>query len=137
MLSLWNDFDRIGMPNLPGWDPSRVLDNFTSFSVSSPIQVNYENDHVLITADMPGVDPEHLDLAYEGGSLSIVGQRDSTKSYRFRVDLGNEYDADKIEARLDKGVLTIKAEKRPEAMPKTIALKGVEAKKSLESGESK
>lgn len=137
MMSLWNQLDRMGMPNLLGWDPSRVLDNFTSFSVSSPIQVNYENDHVTITADMPGVDPEHLDLTYEGGSLSVVGQRDSNKSYRFSINLGNQYNADTIEARLDKGVLTIKAEKRPEAKPKRIALKGVEATKSLESGQSK
>jgi HSP20 family protein len=136
MLSLLNDFDRIAMPTLLGWDPSRVLGNFTSISGSSPIEVKYDNDRVYITADMPGVDPEHLDLTFEGGSLSVVGQRDENKSYRFTVQLGNEYDGDKIEAQLDKGVLTISAEKRPEAKPKKIALKGGGAK-SLESGESK
>jgi HSP20 family protein len=136
MLSLWKDFDRIGMPSLLGWDPSRVLDNFTSFSVTSPVEVKYEGDHVIITADMPGVDPKDLEVTFEGGSLSIVGQRGDHR-YRYVVDLGNEYNGDTIEAELDKGVLTIKAEKRPEAKPRKIALKGVDATKSLESGESK
>lgn len=136
MLSLWKDFDRLGMPSLFGWDPSRVLDNFTSFSVTSPVEVKYEGDHVIITADMPGVDPQNLDLTFEGGSLSIVGRR-GDHQYRYAVNLGDEYNGDTIEAELDKGVLTIKAEKRPEAKPRKIALKGVEAAKSLESGESK
>lgn len=135
MLSLWRDFDRIGMPSLLGWDPSRVLDNFTSFGVTNPVEVKHEEDHVTITADMPGVDPENLDVTLDNGSLSVVGQRGDIQ-YRFAVYLGNDYDGDKIEAALDKGVLTIKAEKRPEAKPRKIALKGVGAK-SLESGESK
>lgn len=136
MLSLWNDFDRVGMPSLVGWAPSRVLGNFTPFSVAAPIEVKYEGDHVIITADMPGVDPKDLDVTFERGSLSIVGQR-GDHSYRYAVDLGNEYNGDTIEANLDKGVLTIKAEKRPEARPRKIALNGGDATRSLESGESK
>jgi HSP20 family protein len=136
MLSLWRDFDRVGMPNLLGWDPSRVLDDFTSFSFTSPIEVKYEGDYVIITADMPGVDPQNLDLTFEGGSLSIVGRR-GDHQYRYAVNLGNEYNGETIEAELDKGVLTIKAERRPEAKPRKIALKGVEAANSLESGEAK
>jgi HSP20 family protein len=135
MLSLWKDIDRVGMPSLLGWDPSRVLDNLTSFGVTNPVEVKHEGDHVIITADMPGVDPEDLDVTLDNGSLSAVGRRGDTQ-YRFSVHLGNEYNGDKIEAELDKGVLTIKAEKRPEAKPRKIALNGVEAK-SLESGESK
>src|SRR4051812_29896699 len=135
MLSLWNDYARLGMPNLLGWAPLRALDNFTQLGASTPIEVQYDHDRVVITADMPGVDPEHLDLTFEGGSLSVAGQRDENKSYRFTVALGTQYDTDKIEAQLDKGVLTIKAEMRPEAKPKKIALKGTEVK-TLGSGES-
>ena len=134
MLSLWTDFDRIGMPSLLGWVPSRVLDN-RSFGVTNPVGVKHEGDHVIITADMPGVDPKDLDVTFDNGSLSVVGLRGDNQ-YSFSVYLGNEYDGDKIEAELDKGVLTIKAEMRPEAKPRKIALKGVEAKR-LESGESK
>lgn len=116
MLSLWKDIDRIGM--------------------SSLLEVKYEGDHVIISADMPGVDPQNLDLTFEGGSLSVVGRR-GDHQYRYAVNLGDEYNSDTIEAELDKGVLTIKTEQRPEAKPRKIALKGVEATKSLERGESK
>jgi HSP20 family molecular chaperone IbpA len=135
MLSLWKDFDRLGMPSLLGWAPSRVLDNFTSFGVTTPVEVKHEADDVIITADMPGVDPKDLDVTLDNGSLSVVGPRGDIQ-YRFSVYLGNEYDGDKIEANLDRGVLTIKAERRPETKPRKIALKGAESK-SLESGESK
>lgn len=137
MLDLLTRYDdRIGMPNLfLGWEPSRVLDQlFTSFD-TTPVKVAHEPDHVLVTADMPGVDPKDLDVTFEAGSLSVTGQR-GDQQYRFSVYLGEEYDADKIEAELDKGVLTIKAEKRPEAKPRKIAVKGVSAP-SLASGESK
>jgi HSP20 family protein len=129
MLSLWNDFGRIGMPSLLGWAPSRVLDQ-----VTSPVRVQHEEDHVVVTADMPGVDPKDLDLTFEGGALSVVGRRGES-SYQFTVQLGNQFDGDKIEASLDKGVLTIKAEMRPESKPRRIPLKGIDSK-TLESGES-
>jgi HSP20 family protein len=133
MLSLWNDYNRIGMPNLPGWDLTRVLDDFSSFSLTAPVEIKHDEDHVVIMADMPGVDPENLDVTFEAGTLSVQGQR-GDRSYRFSVYLGNEYDADKIQAELDKGVLTIQAEQKPEAKPRRISLKGAEAKR-LQSGD--
>jgi HSP20 family molecular chaperone IbpA len=135
MLSPWRDFDRIGMPSLLGWDPTRLFENLRSFGGASPVELKEENDHLTITADMPGVDPKDLDVTFESGTLYVAGQRGENR-YRFSVYVGNEYDIDGIEADLDKGVLTLRAEKRPEAKPRKIALKGVEAKR-LESGESK
>jgi HSP20 family protein len=135
MLNLWKDFDRIGVPSLFGWVPSRVLDNLTSFGGASPVEVEHEGDHVVITADMPGVDPKDLDVTFENGTVRVVGLRGGHQ-YSFSVYLGNDYDGDRIEAELDKGVVTLKAEMRPEAKPRKIALKGVEAKR-LASGESK
>jgi HSP20 family molecular chaperone IbpA len=136
MMSLVNFTDRLGMPSLWGWDPSRMPYQIsTPFNVTFPVNVKHEQDHVYITADMPGVDPKDLDVTFEGGSLSVVGQRDD-QSYRFSIYLGDEYDADTIEAELDKGVLTIKAETRPEAKPRKIMLNGGPSK-SLESGEPK
>lgn len=131
MLSLWKDFDRIGMPSLLGWAPSPVLDTYNSFG---PVAVKDEADHVIITADMPGVDPKDLDVTLDNGSLTVTALRDDTH-YRFSVYLGNEYDGDKIEAKLDKGVLTIQAEKPAGAKPRKIALKGADAR-VLESGDS-
>jgi HSP20 family molecular chaperone IbpA len=102
---------------------------------AAPVNVTHEQDHSLIVVDMPGVDAPNLELTYEPGSLAIVGRRDQ-RTYRYTVALGNDIDPDRIEADLDKGVLTIKAYKKPEAQPRRIALKGVD-QKSLGSGESK
>ncbi len=51
--------------------------------------------------------------------------------YSYRVNLGDAYDADQIEADLDKGVLTVKAAKRPEAKPRKILLGGKRSQKQL------
>lgn len=135
MLGLWNNFDLDrGMANLFGWDPFRALG--TTPLGASPVEVTYEGDRAVITADLPGVDPDHVDVTFERGTLSIAGQRGDDHRYRYAVELGDEYDGDTIEAELDKGVLTIKAEKRPEAKPRKIALKAGDAKR-LESGEAK
>lgn len=117
---------RIGMPSLLGWEP---------FLAGSPVAVDYQDDHVFVTADMPGVDPNDLELTYETGTLYVAGKR-GDQVYRFTVDVGDQIDPDKIDAQLDKGVLTIRAEKKAEAKPRKIALKGVETK-TLESGEGK
>lgn len=132
MMSLVNFDDRIGMPNLLGWDPSRVLDQlFVPFG-GTPVKVTHDQDRVVITADVPGVDPSDLDVTFEAGVLHISGQRDG-RDYRYAIHFGEQYNADTIDAQLVNGVLTIAAEKRPEAKPRKIPLKGTEAK-SLESG---
>lgn len=45
--------DRIGMPNLWGWDPSRVIDQRVISDV--PVRVRHQEDRVFITA-MPEAD---------------------------------------------------------------------------------
>ena len=132
---------RIGMPTLLGWDPLRLFDDLLNWNPAggetlwsaAPVHVKHDDDRVLVTVDMPGVDAEDLDLTLEAGNLTIAGQR-GERLYRYSVALGHEYDASTVEAQLDKGVLTISAAKRPEAKPRKIALKGSD-QKTLESGD--
>jgi HSP20 family molecular chaperone IbpA len=132
---------RIGMPALLGWDPMQLVDDLFSWrplggSVgwsALPVSVQQDQDHVTVSADMPGVDPKDLDITFERGVLAIAGKR-GEQTYQLSVQVGDEIDASTIEAELDKGVLTIKAGKRPESKPRKIALKGAEAK-TLASGE--
>lgn len=130
---------RSAVPSLFGWDPMRVFDDFFApgevLWSAAPVNLKHEKDHALISVDMPGVDASNVELTYERGSLAIVGRRDQ-RNYHYTVALGDDIDPDRIEADLDKGVLTIKAYKKPEAQPRKIALRGVD-QKSLGSGESK
>lgn len=131
MLDLLPFTSRIG--SLLDWEPVQLFGNYFT---SSPVNVEYKDDHVYVSADMPGVDVKDLDLTYENGTLSVSGKR-GDQVYRFAVDIGNDIDPDKIEAQLDKGVLTISAEKKEQAKPRKIALKGASSQNTLESGEAK
>ena len=83
-----------------------------------------------VTADLPGFDEKNIEVKLENGSLCIKGERKSEKeekkkdfhlterefgSFERRFSLPEGVDADKIEASLKKGVLTVSLPKKPEA----------------------
>ena len=100
-----------------------------------------ETDKALeITAEIPGVDAKDIDVSIVNGMLTIKGEKRSqrdekTKDYQlversfgsFQRAVSLPFDADpaKIEAKFDKGVLTISVPKPPEAAAKVqkIAVK--------------
>jgi HSP20 family protein len=96
----------------------------------SPVRVRHDEDGSVITVDMPGVDENDVELTFKAGELAISGKR-GERVYSYRVNLGDAYDPDHIEADLDKGVLTVKAAKRPEAKPRKILLGGKRSQKQL------
>jgi HSP20 family protein len=102
-------------------------------ALPSPISLDQNEHGATITVDMPGVDPQDVDLTFEEDTLTIAGKR-GEQMYRFSVVLGNTIEPDSIEARLDKGVLTVCAHKRPEARPRKIVISTAE--KSHETSEA-
>lgn len=141
MLTLWSDFDR-SFDSLDGmlrrFDrlfeqglPRGVVghDRTTRF-------VETDNE-VVLTADLPGVKPEDVDVNLHDGVLSIQAIR--------RTDVPEGYDARRIErpelklartfslpapvdpertsASLRDGVLTVRMEKAPDAKPRRISVK--------------
>ena len=128
---------------LLNWDPMRLFDDLVTWqppgaevvwsAFSSPLSVTHTDDGATITVDMPGVDATDVDLTFEAGTLSIIGNR-GEQTYKYAVTLGDGFDPDQIDAQLDKGVLTIQAHKRPEAKPRKILVAGV-AERALDSGE--
>ncbi|MFO0991103.1 MAG: Hsp20/alpha crystallin family protein [Hyphomicrobiales bacterium] len=100
-----------------------------------------ETDKALeITAEIPGVDAKDIDVSIINGMLTIKGEKRSqrdekTKDYQlversfgsFQRAVSLPFDADpgKIEAKFDKGVLTISVPKPPEVAAKVqkIAVK--------------
>jgi HSP20 family protein len=87
----------------------------------APVNVAHGDESTEITIDMPGVGPEDLDLTFDAGTLAVTGKR-GEKVYSYSVELGDAIDPDRIEAKLDKGVLSIRASKRSEAKPRKIAV---------------
>lgn len=97
----------------------------------------YENDDAFIVrAFVPGVTPDNLDITAQGTTLTIRAQqpvehqegvhyilRERVGNRWFRsVELPSDFDADKVEAKLENGVLFITLPKTPEAKPHKISI---------------
>ncbi len=125
-------------------DPMRLFDDLMTWqppgsevvwsAYRAPLSVSHTDDGATISVDMPGVDAQDLELTFENGTLAITGKR-GEQTYRFSVALGDAIDPDAIEAKLDKGVLTVRAHKRPEAKPRKILVNATG--KTLDTGETK
>ena len=92
----------------------------------------------VVKADLPGVKEEHLDVSVHNGVLSIAGARSGDErkegesyylyerqfgSFSRSFALPDTADGERIEAKLDGGVLTLTIGKRVEAKPRKIAFK--------------
>ena len=89
-------------------------------------------------ADVPGVKEENVDVSLHNGILAISGARAAEErkegetyflyerqygTFSRSFALPETADGDKVDAKLDNGVLTVTIGKRAEAKPKKIALR--------------
>jgi HSP20 family molecular chaperone IbpA len=95
------------------------------------------DDGITLLADMPGVSKDRLNLRVEGANLLVEGTIGITPqdevqalyadvraaTYRRSFLLSNELEADKIEANLKDGVLTVHIPKRAELRPRRIEVR--------------
>jgi HSP20 family molecular chaperone IbpA len=94
---------------------------------------------ITLTADMPGVAKENLSISVEGDNLTIEGGltlHESAKlqavyaevrvaHYKRTFVLSNDLDTEKIEAKLNNGVLTLHIPKREQVKPRRIEVKAL------------
>jgi len=104
------------------------------------VDVHEEADHYVIIADVPGVEPEAIDVTMENGVLTISGERRAEKrdensstarrvervygSFYRRFTLPDTADGERIEARSAHGVLEITIPKKAQLQPKKIKVGG-------------
>jgi len=92
-------------------------------------------DDYVLEAEMPGVSKDGLEITLEGNVLTLVGHRsDETPlgeavyresrpvDYRRVFELDPAIDADKINARVEQGVLTLTLPKAERVKPRKIAV---------------
>ena len=102
----------------------------------------HETDNTLVvTMDVPGVRSEELDISFEKNTLTIRGSRPTLAKpaegefklyaservfgeFSRSVRLPQFVDAEKIEAEVKEGVLTVKVPKSAAALPRKISIKG-------------
>lgn len=79
---------------------------------------------VNITADLPGVKPEALDISVQGTTLTIKGSRKDFGSFTKSYQISENLDSEALTAKLEDGVLTVTIGKMPKAQPRKIAVLG-------------
>ncbi len=113
-------------------------DNGQSVADWTPaVDIVEEKDRFVLRADVPGVNPEDIDINMENGVLSVSGRRVeessedtegarrierlSGKFYR-RFTLPEAADADAISAKSNNGILEVVIPKQPEVRARRIAV---------------
>src|SRR5579883_110043 len=102
-----------------------------------PVDIYETDDSVILTAEVPGVDPKDVDVRIEGNTLYLSGERkldSGIKEENFRrmervygpfsrsFTLPASVNPDKVNAEYSNGLLTLTMTKREEAKPKTIKI---------------
>ncbi|HEX2154553.1 MAG TPA: Hsp20/alpha crystallin family protein [Acidimicrobiia bacterium] len=97
----------------------------------------YEKDGIYtLRFDLPGVEPNNVDLTVEGNVLTVTAESPTddeervtwllrerpSGSHRREVRLGEHLDAGAIEANFDNGVLTVTIPMREEAKPHKVTI---------------
>jgi HSP20 family protein len=75
------------------------------------VDVVDRGDSVTVTAEMPGVDKEHIDLEVQNTALVISVESDSRRYYK-EIELPAEVDFDSARASYKNGILDIEFDKR-------------------------
>jgi HSP20 family protein len=104
-----------------------------------PLDVFESTDKYVVAVELPGIEPGDVEVAVEDSTLTIKGQRDffykDAADDAFRrierrygqftrtLTLPSTADVEKVDAKFDKGVLTIEVPKREEAKPRKITVK--------------
>ncbi len=103
-----------------------------------PLDVYETKDKFVVTLELPGIEPDTVDVTVEDSTLNVSGAREFYKDVReeafHRVErrygqfsraltLPPSANVQAIDAHFDKGVLTIEVPKAEEARPKKITIK--------------
>ena len=104
--------------------------------LAMPMDLYRSGDHYVLHADLPGVDPDSVDVSVDGGTLTVTAQRSErteldvqwlscerfTGGFMRRLSLGPDVDADHIAATYQNGVLTVTLPVAARAKPRHIEI---------------
>ena len=135
-------------------DPFRELDRLTqqvfggqggtwSRPAAMPMEAYRAGEQFVVHFDLPGVDPESIDLNVERTVRTVKAERRPTArgegvetlvaersygAFSRQLFLGEALDTDRIEAHYDAGVLTVHIPVAEQAKPRKIEISGGKAK---------
>ncbi|KAA0934665.1 MULTISPECIES: Hsp20/alpha crystallin family protein [Streptomyces] len=132
-------------------DPFRELDRLTQqvFSTARPAAMQMDayrsGDDFIVHFDLPGIDPETIDLDIERNVLTVRAERRSpapegaeviaaerpTGPFTRQLFLGETLDTERIDASYAAGVLTLRIPVAEQAKPRRIHITGDNDHKQL------
>lgn len=119
------------------WNPWSIFDeldramHFTAGSSEWPkFEVEDSEDETILTADVPGMTIDDLEVTVAGQVLTIHGERKvkhgrlagRSLTFERRFSVGDTYDLDDVRAHVQDGVLTLALPKAARAKPRRIKL---------------
>lgn len=132
------------------FDPFSQLDRFAASVLDRtraprlmPVDLYRVGDHYVLDADLPGVDPDAVDIDVDGQLLTIRAERNASSvegadwlaqerpygSYVRQFSLGDGVDLDQISANYENGVLSIQIPVSEKAKSRKIQIAGRPEKK--------
>ena len=101
-----------------------------------PLDAYRKDDHFVVHFDLPGVEPESIDLTVEKNVLTVTAkrqwQRDESVqvvaserpqgTFTRQLFLGDSLDADRIDATYEHGVLTVSLPVAEKAKPRKVTV---------------
>jgi HSP20 family protein len=137
------------------FDPFRELDRWADSvtqaarqaTLSIPMDAVRHGDQVFINFDLPGVDPDAIDLTVERDTLTVSVNRKFERSegdevlaneryqgtFTRRVLLGDSLDTGRLEAAYDHGVLSVTIPVSEHAQPRKVTVGGSHARTPIEA----
>jgi HSP20 family protein len=101
----------------------------------APLSVWEDQQQLYLEVDLPGLQPEDVDVTVENGKLSIRGERKPSEGAQKRYDeraygrferviaLADTIDQASVVAQLRDGVLRVTLSKKPEVQPQRVVVK--------------
>jgi HSP20 family protein len=139
----FNELDRL---------TDRLFSNgWTKSTVAMPLDAYKHGEEFIVNVDIPGVDPESIEVTVDQDTLTISAERkwqpaeDDYIAFAERphgkftrqLFLGEALDQEKLEAHYDNGVLTIKIPVAQSAKPRRIPVASKKGEKQLVEAQAK
>jgi HSP20 family protein len=141
------------------FDPFRDVDRFAEqvdqlfrrgTASSFPMDAVRHGNQVFVSFDLPGVDPDAIDVTVERDTLTVSATRKFERSegdevlagerpqgtFTRRVLLGQSLDTSKLEASYDHGVLTVTIPVAEQAQPRKVSVGGSHQAEAIEAESS-
>ncbi|CAM3661004.1 Hsp20/alpha crystallin family protein [Mycobacterium frederiksbergense] len=111
-----------------------------------PMDLYKVDDHFVLTADLPGVDPGSVDVNVDHGTLTLTAHRSARSddgvqwlanerfagTYRRQLSLGEGIDTARIAATYENGVLTVTIPLAERAKPRRIEVTRAASQTAIE-----